>query len=86
MPSIAGAIPALMSRPIAAPATEEQQTLAPSNIDYNSPEGYGANKVAAENVLPGRVLPSPGDPYSQSFFDDAREDVWLDGRSDDTHP
>jgi nucleoside-diphosphate-sugar epimerase len=35
----------------AAPVTEEQPTLAPSGIDYNSREGYGANKVAAENVL-----------------------------------
>ena len=25
--------------------------MAPGNGDYNSPEGYGANKVAAENVL-----------------------------------
>jgi nucleoside-diphosphate-sugar epimerase len=35
----------------AAPVTEDQPTLAPSDIDYNSREGYGANKVAAENVL-----------------------------------
>jgi nucleoside-diphosphate-sugar epimerase len=35
----------------AAPVTEEQPTMAPSDIDYNSREGYGANKVAAENVL-----------------------------------
>jgi nucleoside-diphosphate-sugar epimerase len=34
-----------------APVTEEQPTMAPSDIDYNSREGYGANKVAAENVL-----------------------------------
>ena len=33
------------------PVTEEQPTMAPSDIDYNSREGYGANKVAAENVL-----------------------------------
>jgi nucleoside-diphosphate-sugar epimerase len=33
------------------PLTEEQPTMAPSDIDYNSREGYGANKVAAENVL-----------------------------------
>lgn len=33
------------------PVTEEQPTMAPSNIAYNSREGYGANKVAAENVL-----------------------------------
>jgi nucleoside-diphosphate-sugar epimerase len=34
-----------------APVTEQQPTMAPSDIDYNSREGYGANKVAAENVL-----------------------------------
>jgi nucleoside-diphosphate-sugar epimerase len=34
-----------------APVTEEQPTMAPSDIDYNSRAGYGANKVAAENVL-----------------------------------
>lgn len=34
-----------------APVTENQPTMAPSDIDYNSREGYGANKVAAENVL-----------------------------------
>jgi nucleoside-diphosphate-sugar epimerase len=33
------------------PVTEEQPTMAPSDVDYNSPAGYGANKVAAENVL-----------------------------------
>jgi len=33
------------------PVAEEQPTMAPSDIDYNSREGYGANKVAAENVL-----------------------------------
>jgi nucleoside-diphosphate-sugar epimerase len=34
------------------PVTEEQPTMAPSEeIDYNSREGYGPNKVAAENVL-----------------------------------
>ena len=30
---------------------EEQPTLAPSDIDYQSAEGYGPNKVAAEQVL-----------------------------------
>jgi nucleoside-diphosphate-sugar epimerase len=34
-----------------APVTEEQPTMTPSNAQYNSREGYGANKVAAENVL-----------------------------------
>jgi nucleoside-diphosphate-sugar epimerase len=33
------------------PVTEAQQTVAPSDIDFNSAEGYGANKVAAEHVL-----------------------------------
>ena len=33
------------------PVTEKQPTMAPSDIDYHSREGYGANKVAAENVL-----------------------------------
>jgi nucleoside-diphosphate-sugar epimerase len=33
------------------PIGEEQPTMAPGHGDYNSPEGYGANKVAAENVL-----------------------------------
>ena len=33
------------------PIGEEQPTMAPGDGDYNSPEGYGANKVAAENVL-----------------------------------
>src|ERR1700728_4509291 len=31
--------------------TEEQPTMKPSDVDYNSREGYGANKVAAEHVL-----------------------------------
>jgi nucleoside-diphosphate-sugar epimerase len=35
----------------AGPVSETQPTMAPSNIDYNSREGYGANKVAAEQVL-----------------------------------
>lgn len=33
------------------PVTEAQPTMRPSDIDYNSREGYGANKVAAERVL-----------------------------------
>ena len=33
------------------PIGEEQPTMAPGHGDYNSREGYGANKVAAENVL-----------------------------------
>ncbi|MHB1817132.1 MAG: NAD-dependent epimerase/dehydratase family protein [Streptosporangiaceae bacterium] len=61
------------------PVTEEQPTLAPSDIDYNSREGYGPNKVAAENVLleaglpvsvlrPSRVHgPGPGRPREWVF-------------------
>jgi nucleoside-diphosphate-sugar epimerase len=33
------------------PIRETQPTVAPQSIDYNSREGYGANKVAAERVL-----------------------------------
>jgi nucleoside-diphosphate-sugar epimerase len=33
------------------PIRESQPTLAPGLMDYNSREGYGANKVAAEQVL-----------------------------------
>jgi nucleoside-diphosphate-sugar epimerase len=35
----------------AGPVTEAQPTMTPSDIDYNSAAGYGANKVAAEHVL-----------------------------------
>jgi|GEM_PF-3600227 len=43
------------------PVTEAQPTVVPSDADPNSREGYGANKVAAEQVLlasgqPVRVL------------------------------
>lgn len=33
------------------PVSESQPTMAPSDIDYQTREGYGANKVAAEHVL-----------------------------------
>ncbi|HWN33366.1 MAG TPA: NAD-dependent epimerase/dehydratase family protein [Pseudonocardia sp.] len=33
------------------PVTEQQPTMAPGTMDYRSPLGYGANKVAAEQVL-----------------------------------
>lgn len=33
------------------PITETQSTMAPGDGDYNTREGYGANKVAAERVL-----------------------------------
>ena len=39
------------------PVRETQPTMAPSNGDYNSAEGYGANKVAAEQVLLDSGLP-----------------------------
>jgi nucleoside-diphosphate-sugar epimerase len=39
------------------PIRETQPTMAPSDIDYNSREGYGANKVAAEQVLLDSGLP-----------------------------
>ncbi len=39
------------------PVTEDQPTLAPSDIDYNSREGYGPNKVAAEHVLLDSGMP-----------------------------
>ncbi|HEY2506144.1 MAG TPA: NAD-dependent epimerase/dehydratase family protein [Streptosporangiaceae bacterium] len=39
------------------PITEHQPTMAPSDIDYNSRQGYGANKVAAEQVLLDSGLP-----------------------------
>jgi len=35
----------------AGPVRETQPTMAPSDVDFNSREGYGANKVAAERVL-----------------------------------
>jgi nucleoside-diphosphate-sugar epimerase len=35
----------------AGPVRETQPTMAPSDADFNSREGYGANKVAAEHVL-----------------------------------
>ena len=39
------------------PIRETQPTLSPSDIDYTTPEGYGANKVAAEQVLLESGLP-----------------------------
>jgi nucleoside-diphosphate-sugar epimerase len=45
------------------PVTEEQPTMVPSDIDYNSREGYGASKVAAEKGPPrlrdGGQRPAP---------------------------
>ncbi len=39
------------------PIQESQPTMAPSDVDFNSAEGYGANKVAAELVLLESGLP-----------------------------
>ncbi len=39
------------------PISETQPTMAPRDIDFNSREGYGANKVAAEQVLLDSGLP-----------------------------
>jgi nucleoside-diphosphate-sugar epimerase len=41
----------------AGPVTESQPTMAPGDGDVSSREGYGANKVAAEQVLLGSGLP-----------------------------
>jgi nucleoside-diphosphate-sugar epimerase len=41
----------------AGPIREAQPTVVPNDSDYNSPEGYGANKVAAEQVLLDSGLP-----------------------------
>ena len=40
------------------PIRETQPTLAPLDIDYRSREGYGANKVAAEQVCSTAGFPS----------------------------
>ncbi len=39
------------------PVTESQPTVAPGDMDHRSPEGYGANKVAAERILLDSGLP-----------------------------
>lgn len=39
------------------PVRETQPTMAPGNGDYRTPEGYGANKIAAERVLLDSGLP-----------------------------
>jgi nucleoside-diphosphate-sugar epimerase len=39
------------------PVSESQPTMAPGDGDYNTREGYGANKVAAEQVLLGSGWP-----------------------------
>ncbi|MFB9236182.1 NAD-dependent epimerase/dehydratase family protein [Plantactinospora siamensis] len=41
----------------AGPVTEDQPTVRPGDMPYDSPEGYGANKVAAEQVLLDSGLP-----------------------------
>ena len=39
------------------PVTEQQPTMKPGDMPYDSPEGYGPNKVAAEQVLLDSGLP-----------------------------
>jgi nucleoside-diphosphate-sugar epimerase len=39
------------------PVTENQPTVEPGDMPYDSPQGYGANKVAAEHVLLDSGLP-----------------------------
>jgi nucleoside-diphosphate-sugar epimerase len=39
------------------PVTERQATMSPGDMPYDSREGYGANKVAAEHVLLDSGLP-----------------------------
>jgi nucleoside-diphosphate-sugar epimerase len=39
------------------PITEQQRTMRPGTMPYNSREGYGANKVAAEHILLDSGLP-----------------------------
>jgi nucleoside-diphosphate-sugar epimerase len=41
----------------AGPVTEQQPTMKPGEMPYDSPQGYGANKVAAEQVLLDTGLP-----------------------------
>jgi nucleoside-diphosphate-sugar epimerase len=47
-----------MSPPLFTEAvTEQQPTMRPGDMPFDSPHGYGANKVAAEQVLLGSGLP-----------------------------
>lgn len=69
------------------PVTEEQPTMTGSDIDYNSPQGYGANKVAAEQViLESGMTVSVLRPSSVHGIGAARPREWvfvkrvLDGR------
>jgi nucleoside-diphosphate-sugar epimerase len=41
----------------AGPVTEQQAIMPPGNMPYNTAQGYGANKVAAEQVLLGSGRP-----------------------------
>jgi nucleoside-diphosphate-sugar epimerase len=41
----------------AGPVTEDQPTMAPGDMDFQTREGYGANKVAAEHTLLDSGLP-----------------------------
>ncbi|MEU4158580.1 hypothetical protein [Actinoplanes sp. NPDC026670] len=61
------------------PVTEEQPTLPPGDMDFDSAEGYGPNKVAAEQLLldsgapvtvlrPSKVHGAGADPARTWFF------------------
>ncbi|MEO6143214.1 MAG: NAD-dependent epimerase/dehydratase family protein [Dermatophilaceae bacterium] len=70
------------------PVTEEQATMAPSDIDHNSREGYGANKVAAEQIyLESAIAVSVLRPSRVHGVDAAQPSEWvfikrvLDGRA-----
>ncbi|HEY1621988.1 MAG TPA: NAD-dependent epimerase/dehydratase family protein [Streptosporangiaceae bacterium] len=77
------------------PVPETQPTMAPGDMDYQTREGYGANKVAAERVLLDSGLPvtvirpskvhGPGSPRPREWVFakralDRRPVVFLAGR------
>jgi hypothetical protein len=80
------------------PQDHPWNTIPPFTLDTSAahrlgfvPAGSYAETVKAEidwlvqaawSGDPAGVLPSPEDRYFRSFFDYAREDAWLDGRSD----
>ncbi|WP_239127579.1 NAD-dependent epimerase/dehydratase family protein [Asanoa siamensis] len=79
------------------PVTEQQPTMKPGDMPYATPEGYGANKVAAEQVLldsglpvtvlrPSKVHGRRANPPREWFFVkralDRRRSVLLAGRGE----
>jgi nucleoside-diphosphate-sugar epimerase len=71
------------------PVTEEQPTVPPGDMDYNSAEGYGPNKVAAERLLldsgaPVTVL-RPSKVHGPGGTEPARE-WWFVKRALDRRP